>query len=264
MADLLADIAQHADDLCNPMHTVEIFWWHPISGSRTRRVWDQHLPSLLDQLAEAVVPGESYVEEEITRAAFASRPAARLDAVDRLLAIEAGAAVWCKRVKVKARDDAHNNIRALVGAAPVMPSDDQRELRNDLGSWRTWAATVTGWEHPPHAPRAPCPLCSAKGTLRIRLAKETACSASSPPTSSPTGQQPIGMPNKPDSPPPTNSATPAPPPWWATNHAPTCPTPGPTRTPADLDSMSDFAQDEAREVCPDRERSAGHHTFRRR
>jgi hypothetical protein len=154
---------------------VKIFWWHPLSGSRTRRVWDQHLPSLLDQLAEAVVPGESYVEDEITRAAFASRPAARLDAVDRLLAIEAGAAMWCVRVKVKARDEPAHNIRALVGAAPTMNSDDQRELRNDLGTWRTWAATVTGWEHPPHTPRAPCPLCSAKGTLRIRLAKETAC-----------------------------------------------------------------------------------------
>lgn len=175
MVDLLADIAQHADELCNPMHTVEIFWWHPISGSRVRKVWDQHLPSLLDQLAEAVVPGESYVEDEITRAAFASRPAARLDAVDRLLAIEAGAAGWCTRVKVKPREDAHDNIRALVGAAPVMPSDDQRQLRSDLGTWCTWAATVTGWEHPPHTPRAPCPLCGAKGTLRIRLAKETAC-----------------------------------------------------------------------------------------
>lgn len=176
MSDLLADIATAADELTNPMHTVErIPDTNTYRHKRLRRVWVTNLPSLLDQLAAAIVPGESYVEDEVTRAAFASRPAARLDAIDRLLAIEAGAAMWCVNTALKPRDDPAGNIRALVGKAPVLPSSDQRTLARDLVSWRTWAATVTGWEHPPHAPRAPCPLCDARGSLRIRLEKNTGC-----------------------------------------------------------------------------------------
>lgn len=176
MSDLLADIATAADELTNPMHTVErLPDTNAYRHKRLRRVWVTNLPSLLDQLAAAIVPGESYVEDEVTRASFASRPAARLDAIDRLLAIEAGAAAWCKATALPPRDDPAGNIRALVGKAPVMDSGNQRTLAKDLRSWRTWAATVTGWEHPPHAPRAPCPLCDARGTLRIRLEKNTGC-----------------------------------------------------------------------------------------
>lgn len=174
--DLLADIAEAADELTNPMYSIErIPDINAYRHKRLRRTWTITLPSLLDQLAAAIVPGEAYTEDEVSRAAFASRPAARLDAIDRLLAIEAGAATWCTRTILKPRDDPASNIRALVGAAPVMASGDQRTLARDLRSWRTWAATVTGWEHPPHAPRAPCPLCDARGTLRIRLAKQTGC-----------------------------------------------------------------------------------------
>ena len=176
MTDYLTDIAETADELTNPMRVVEPIWdMDHNRNKRIRRVWTVNLPSLLEQLAEAIVPGESYVEDEATRGAFASRPAARLDAVDRLLAIEASAAIWCTRTSLTLRDSPTANIRALVGASPVMGSDRQRDLSRDLRSWRSWAATVTGWERPPHAPRAPCPLCEAKGTLRIRMEKETGC-----------------------------------------------------------------------------------------
>jgi transcription elongation factor Elf1 len=176
VSDYLTEIADTADELTNPMHIVErIPDVNAYRHKRLRRIWEVNLPSLLDQLAEAVVPGESYVEDEVTRGAFASRPAARLDAVDRLLAIEASAAMWCLGSALALRESATDNIRALVGKAPALDSGRQRDLSRDLRSWRTWAATVTGWEHPPHAPRAPCPLCEAKGTLRIRLEKSTGC-----------------------------------------------------------------------------------------
>jgi hypothetical protein len=176
MSDLMADIADSADELTNPMRIVErIPDTNPYRHKRLRRVWIVTLPSLLDQLAQAIRPGESYVEDETTRGAFASRPAARLDAVDRFLAIEAGAAMWCATARLQLRVDPAGNIRALVGAAPNLDSGRQRDLRSDLRAWRTWAATVTGWEHPPHVPRAPCPLCDAKGTLRMRLDRNTAC-----------------------------------------------------------------------------------------
>jgi hypothetical protein len=177
MADLLREIADTADELTNPMRVVERLWTPDAHrNKRMRKIWIVTLPSLLDQLAAAVVPGESYaVTEDTAHTAFASRPAARLDAVDRLLAIEAGAASWCLRMALSLREEPASNIRALVGAAPTMASGDQRTLLGDLNAWRIWAATVTGWEQPPHAPRAPCPLCDQPASLRIRLERETGC-----------------------------------------------------------------------------------------
>lgn len=177
MTDLLADIADEADGLTNPMHIVEPLWARSAGGRpKLRSVWTVNLPSLLDQLAAAVVPGESYAgDDEATRTAFGSRPAARLDAVDRLLAIDTGAAMWCVQVNLHLRNTTTGNIRALVGAAPATDSDTQRRLASDLHSWRIWAATVTGWEQPPHAPRAPCPLCDKPSTLRLRLQQQTGC-----------------------------------------------------------------------------------------
>ena len=176
MTDLLADIADTADELTNPRQNVERIQDTDRSrNKRVRRVWVAVLPSLLDQLARAVQPGESYSEEEAGRTAFESRPAARLDAVDRLVAIEAGAAGWCTRSGVELRDSPAGNIRSMVGAAPSIGSDNQSMLLGDLRAWRTWAATVTGWERPADAPRASCPHCGKINVLRVRLARKTAC-----------------------------------------------------------------------------------------
>lgn len=177
MADLLLDIADTADELCNPQHRVErIQMPDGHKHLRVRRVWTVTLPSLLDQLAGAVVPGEAYTEDDPgTRGSFESRPAARLDAVDRLIAIEAGAAMWCRRTGLALRETPAKNIRAMVGAAPTIGSDNQGALLHDLRAWRTWAATVTGWERPPDAPRVACLACERINTVRVRLHRKTAC-----------------------------------------------------------------------------------------
>lgn len=179
MTDLLLDIAETADELTNPRRHVEriqdVDKHRHRRESAIRRVWIAVLPSLLDELAQAVVPGEAYIEDEATRGTFESRPAARLDAIDRLLAIEAGAAAWCQRSGLQLRDKPAGNIRAMVGAAPTIGSDNQTQLLADLRAWRTWAATVTGWERPPDAPRATCLHCAALNTLRVRLDRQTAC-----------------------------------------------------------------------------------------
>lgn len=177
MTDLLTDIADTADELTNPRQNVErIQDYNPENrNTKVRRVWVAILPSLLDQLARAVVPGESYSEQEGSRGAFESRPAARLDAVDRLIAIEAGAAMWCTRARLTLRDSPAGNIRSMVGAAPTIGSDNQQWLLGDLRAWRTWAATVTGWERPADAPRASCPHCAKINMLRVRLARKSGC-----------------------------------------------------------------------------------------
>jgi hypothetical protein len=63
----------------------------------------------------------------------------------------------------------------MVGAAPTIGSDNQSLLLGDLRAWRTWAATVTGWERPADAPRAACPHCGKINMLRVRLARSTGC-----------------------------------------------------------------------------------------
>lgn len=174
---LLTDIADTADELTNPQQHIErIQITDAHRNKRLRRLWIVTLPSLLDQLAGAVIPGEAYTEDDSTgRSEFESKPAARLDAIDRILAIEAGAALWCHRSGLAPRNDPAANIRAMVGAAPTIGSDNQHAMLSDLRAWRTWAATVTGWERPPDAPRAPCPACDTRNTLRIRIAHSTAC-----------------------------------------------------------------------------------------
>lgn len=179
MADLFADLLAAADELTDPRRHVEVlsasYWDHNRNKKHrtVRRVTT--LPSLLEQLAEAVIPGETYVEGDGSRSGFAPRPPARLDAIDRLLAIEAGALRWVVSIGHTSRLDTVGNIRLLVGQAGTFDSDTLAALHYEVTLWRTWAATVTGWLNPPWKPRVPCPICDRLGSLRIRLDRQTAC-----------------------------------------------------------------------------------------
>lgn len=175
----LEDLLAYADELTDPRRHVEVL---------TATVWDHNrnkktrikrrvttLPSLLDQLAAAIVPGETYIEGDAARPGFASRPPARLDAIDRLLAIEASAARWVGSLGLAVRSSTEANIRALVGISATLDSDTLDALVTEVSMWRAWAATVTGWQTPPWKPRATCPICESLGTLRVRLDRKTAC-----------------------------------------------------------------------------------------
>jgi hypothetical protein len=171
MADLLAA----ADELTDPRRHVEVISGWTKSRNRVTRRRITTLPSLLDQLAEAVHPGETYIENDSARPGFGSRPPARLDAIDRLLAIEAGAARWVTSLRMSLRADTAGNIRALVGICGTLDSNTLAALHTEVTTWRSWAATVTGWQTPPWRPRVPCPVCDTIGSLRIRLDRKTAC-----------------------------------------------------------------------------------------
>lgn len=175
MTDALADLLAAADELTDPRRHVEVIsaWDHNRNKKIKRRTTT--VPSLLAQLGEAVVPGETYVEGDAARPGFASRPPARLDAIDRLLAIEAGAARWVASIGLTVRPTTDANIRALVGASGTLDSDTFDALVYEVTTWRTWAATVTGWQSPPWRPRVACPICETMGSLRIRLDRKTAC-----------------------------------------------------------------------------------------
>ena len=175
----LADLLVYADELTDPRRHVEVItgsFWDRNRNKKTRTVRRvTTLPSLLAQLADAVIPGETYVEAEGSKPGFGSRPPARLDAIDRLLAIDAGAARWMTSIGLQPRDTTAGNIRALVGVSGTLDSDTLSALVYEVSLWRTWAATVTGWQSPPWRPRVPCPVCDRLGSLRIRLDRSTAC-----------------------------------------------------------------------------------------
>jgi hypothetical protein len=174
----LLDLADLADELTRPMHHSE-----PLAmpdrhrNRRVRHVWRTEHPSLLDQLAAAVMPGEAYAED--AGGAKAKRPfpppPARLDAVDRLLAIEAAVAHWCMVLGLPLRETAAENLRALVGASGTISHEQLLTLVADAKAWRNWAATVTGWQEPPWSPGAACPMCGKLAGLRVRLDRKTAC-----------------------------------------------------------------------------------------
>lgn len=166
-------LGELVDDLTNPIQVREpIIWW---DHNRNRKVrWHCHtLPSLLDQLDSAAIPGEVYVEDNSGHVVRAPRstPPARLEAINALMTIEAAAARWCIQARVGLRADVAGCLRALVGAHLTSTQTD--DLSNDLRHWYGWAATLAGWRRPPWTPQDPCPLCGQR-SLRIRLDTSTA------------------------------------------------------------------------------------------
>lgn len=145
------------------------------TGARQRRRVITHHASLLDQLSEAVEPSTSATEGG--QRGYGSVPSARLDAIDRLLAIDAGAAIWVVRLGQPLGATTPANLRILTGFARWLPDDDLAVLVGDVRAWVAWARTVTGWDVPPWRPDAPCPVCAGRGGLRVRLASRTAICA---------------------------------------------------------------------------------------
>jgi hypothetical protein len=142
------------------------------TDTRQRRRVVTHHASLLDQLSDAVEPSATAAEG--TRSGYTSAPSARLDAIDRLLAIDAGAAMWLVRCRLPLGATTPDNLRRLTDHARWLTDDDLGALIADVRSWVAWARTVTGWDTPPWRPDAPCPACEHRGGLRVRLSSRTA------------------------------------------------------------------------------------------
>jgi len=168
----LGTIADAADALTNPIRVREPLQYWDANRNRKIKYYEHTLPSLLDQLHRAIIPGEVYVEDQNrVHRTPRSMPPGRLEAINALMQIEAGAALWIVRVRLTLRESAPSNIRALVGAQT--DSDQASDILADLRRWYSWAATLTGWERPPWRPNAPCPACEHHG-LRVHLARQTA------------------------------------------------------------------------------------------
>lgn len=164
--DLLTAIADVGSELADPhQHTERIPHWD-INRHRKFRTHTVTLPGLLDQLYESVYPAGS---DATTRQPPTSRPPLQLEALSTHAVITIAAAKWCWDLRIGQQDSVQANIRALVGAAPKLTSDDQKRLLGDLRRWRTWCAVMTGWEQVMNCPGIPCPVCSKAGSLRVNL-----------------------------------------------------------------------------------------------
>lgn len=132
-----------------------------------------HVPALMTQLWANDTPSQAV--EEGPRPGFASRPAARLDALDTAARIDLAAARWIRDL---GEDDHHTDtaatIRQLHALAASAHPDTRRAIEADVRRWWTWARIVTGWDSPAWKPDATCPQCTERGTLRVRLADQLA------------------------------------------------------------------------------------------
>jgi hypothetical protein len=126
------------------------------------------LPSLMDQLATAIVFSTA---ESLNRSPMSSRTAARLDAIDALIAISKGAGLWLRRLG--APDPRSDKLRVRRLGSLVAPLDRATydELEDDIRHWWTLARLITGWDTPARRPNGTCPKCLVpeRGTLRVRL-----------------------------------------------------------------------------------------------
>lgn len=172
MSDRFDSIADAVDALTNPMHVRERYEvWH--GNNRKAKWWEHRMPSLLEQLRSAAIPGEVYAEDRggTVRRMPASRPPAQIEAINLDLAITAWAADTVWRCHLTVREDTAANLRALVGAH--LTSDQQTDILRELIRWVHHARVICRWERPAWRPDAPCPVCDKRG-LRVRLETEHA------------------------------------------------------------------------------------------
>jgi hypothetical protein len=183
MTTLLVDIAALAEELADPrQHTEPLPEWDTSRNRTVRKVYITTVPGLLEQLREAVYPGNTTQDGNGPRGIPMSRPPLLIEALSRDVQIGLAISGWISNLGLENRFQREANVRALVGAAPHLEHDQLADLRTDLRRWRNWAAVLTGWALPPLTPHVPCPEidCGTVGALRIILDRRSGyCSACS-------------------------------------------------------------------------------------
>jgi hypothetical protein len=137
-----------------------------VHGEWRRKQREIEIPSLIDQLQAVFVSSSG----EQTGSGFASKPAARIDAMDVLMRIDTEAGNWVDQLGHRIAQDLRDNLRWLNQQAPRLTDPEQVHwLACDTRGWATWARVVTGWETPAFRPNNTCPLCAQRGGLRVRV-----------------------------------------------------------------------------------------------
>lgn len=163
--------------LCDPtIHEEAYTELYRNSDGSTTYVRQRHRttsPALLVQLWGAV---EQSGSAEGGQRVFASKPSARLDAIDAALDVEKGVFGWLTRLgeRPDTMRDIIAGLRHIGSLAISKPKPVHNEIEADVRSWWVRASVLTGWESPAFQPNNTCPMCGTRGSLRIRLAAHTA------------------------------------------------------------------------------------------
>ncbi|VXB82496.1 hypothetical protein [Aeromicrobium sp. 9AM] len=185
---IMVDVLDCVTDLTSATIRRESFTIaHANDDGSTTWIQQRHItssPSLLEQLWSAV---EASGSTEGGQRSFASKPSARLDAIDAAQRIDTGAFTWLRRLGlVDVYDDKTlpDTAAAVKRLGSLLPSAEkcgrkradreraccpQHELELDLRSWWTAARILTGWDSPAWKPDNTCPVCEVRGSLRIKL-----------------------------------------------------------------------------------------------
>lgn len=121
------------------------------------------LPSLLEALRAAVVPGGDVGQQTGARA-FESRPAARLDPIVVIADADATARKWCATFNVQ-RSSTLGHLVALKGSLGGCSDHTLRLVALDVQRVYTAARIATGYDDPPTTVDEPCPVCTRRQTL---------------------------------------------------------------------------------------------------
>jgi hypothetical protein len=134
------------------------------------RVYQDHVttnPALLDQLADAVQPSSS-TGAGVARPA-ASKPAARIDAIDTLVRIDYQAFELVRRLGGEPRKSTKDLVRQVGALSAATDHGMTDSIHRQVTRWWIWARVVTGWDLPAWQPANTCPLCGTRGSLRVRV-----------------------------------------------------------------------------------------------
>lgn len=124
-------------------------------------------PPLLDQLLATIRVATS--ENKGSRATPGSQSPVRIDALDAYIRIQTEAeGILREEFKVQPSADVKRNVARFLDL-PI-----SKELASKIYHWHATAAVVTDWQTPPFRPNASCPVCGKIGTLRIKLATQSA------------------------------------------------------------------------------------------
>jgi hypothetical protein len=124
-------------------------------------------PPLLDQLLATIRVATA--ESQGSRATPGSQSPLRIDAFDAYNSIAKEAKTVLKEVfKVTPNSDVKVNVTRFLDL-PI-----SKELAQLIYQWHATASVITDWQTPPFRPNAPCPVCNKVGTLRIKLAMQSA------------------------------------------------------------------------------------------
>lgn len=176
-AHLLAPIAELAEELCDARQYREPIYEWVGRNRKLVRVITTTQTGLINQLREAINPGNS--SGDTARPVPASRPPLQLEALDRLIAIEQAAHNWTNTLHLQPRLYLESTIRHLVDGAARTDDNTRTAILSDMRRWRGWAAVMTGWASPPMTPyvRCPNPDCGQLATLRILPERRSALCA---------------------------------------------------------------------------------------